>query len=331
MTQAANDAAAGLLSPADAAGLHEAASSPEAAGRHEAASSPEAAGPRGVPGALGADSGLAALADLVAAGNVVILTGAGLSTESGIPDYRGPTGLARRAEPMTYQTFVSGTAARQRYWARSHQGWQHIASAAPNAGHRAVAELQHGGLLAGIITQNVDGLHQAAGARQVVELHGSLDRVVCLGCGERTSRGRLDQRLRTANPGLDLRPRQINPDGDAVLADDQTADFTVADCLSCGGVLKPDVVFFGENVPPSRVAECYSLVERAGSLIVLGSSLTVMSGFRFVRHAARHAIPVMIVNHGPTRGDAHARLKLDAPLGQTLTALVALVSRSGSE
>jgi NAD-dependent SIR2 family protein deacetylase len=227
---------------------------------------------------------------------------------------------------MTYQTFVSGAAGRQRYWARSHQGWQHIARAAPNAGHRAVAELERGGLLTAIITQNVDGLHQAAGAQRVVELHGSLYRVVCLGCGERTSRAGLDQRLRAANPGLDGQVRQINPDGDAILADDQAADFSVVDCRSCGGLLKPDVVFFGENVPPSRVAECYSLVEGAGALLVLGSSLTVMSGYRFVRHAAQHAIPVMIVNHGPTRGDAHAQLTLDAPLGQTLTEVVELVA-----
>ena len=160
-----------------------------------------------------------ALADLVAGGGVVILSGAGISTESGIPDYRGPSGLARRAEPMTYQTFTGGAAARRRYWARSHHGWRHIAAAVPNAGHRAVAELQRRGLVAGVITQNVDGLHQAAGTRQVIELHGSLYRVVCLGCGQRTSRAALDQRLRAANPGWAAPVAQLSPDGDAVLAD----------------------------------------------------------------------------------------------------------------
>ena len=261
--------------------------------------------------------------ELVARGDVVILSGAGLSTESGIPDYRGPTGLARRAEPMTYQTFTGGAAARRRYWARSHYGWQHIAGAVPNAGHHAVAELQRSGLLAGIITQNVDGLHQAAGAQRVIELHGSLYRVACLGCGQRTSRAALDQRLRAANPGWAAPVTQISPDGDAVLADEEADRFQVVDCLDCGGLLKPDVVFFGENVPVPRVEECYALTGRARALVVLGSSLTVMSGYRFVRHAAKLAIPIVIINQGPTRGDAHARLILEAPLGQALTILAA--------
>jgi NAD-dependent SIR2 family protein deacetylase len=266
------------------------------------------------------------LVDLFSGREVVILSGAGLSTESGIPDYRGPSGVARRAEPMTYQAFTGSAAARQRYWARSHLGWRHIGRARPNAGHLAVAELERRGLLAGIITQNVDGLHQAAGARGVTELHGSLDRVVCLSCGQRTSRLELDRRLRAANPGWAARVAGINPDGDAVLGDDdrlRVAGFRVADCASCGGLVKPDVIFFGENVPRPRVDECYSLVERAAALVVLGSSLTVLSGYRFVRHAARHGVPVAIVNRGATRGDADAVVTLDAPLGATLTALVA--------
>jgi NAD-dependent SIR2 family protein deacetylase len=263
------------------------------------------------------------LAELIAGGGVVILSGAGLSTESGIPDYRGETGRRRRVEPMTYQTFVGSVAARRRYWARSHLGWRHVARADPNAGHRAVTELQRRGLVAGIITQNVDGLHQSAGARHVIELHGGLDRVACLGCGRRTSRHLLDQRLRAANPGWHARAGAINPDGDAVLTDDQIDAFHIVDCRSCGGVLKPDVVFFGENVPRPRVEECFALTERAGSLLVLGSSLTVMSGYRFVRHASRYAVPVAIINRGPTRGDAHALLTLDAPLGSALTALLA--------
>lgn len=262
------------------------------------------------------------LADLVGDGEVVVLSGAGLSTESGIPDYRGETGRRRRADPMTYHTFVSSAGARRRYWARSHLGWRHITGASPNAGHRAVAELQRRGLVAGIITQNVDGLHQAAGARQVVELHGSLHRVRCLACGRRTSRHALDRRLRAANPGWHVRPEQINPDGDAVLSAEEVEGFRTVDCDGCGGLLKPDVVFFGENVPPSRVADCYALTERAGLLLVLGSSLTVMSGYRFVRHAAARSIPVAIVNQGPTRGDGEALMTFNAPLGPALTALL---------
>jgi NAD-dependent SIR2 family protein deacetylase len=266
---------------------------------------------------------LTQLVQLVTDGGVLVLSGAGLSTESGIPDYRGPTGLARRAEPMTYQEFTRSAAARRRYWARSHQGWRHVARAEPNAGHHAVADLDRRGLLTGIITQNVDGLHQAAGAWQVIELHGSLDRVVCLGCGQRSSREALDRRLHAANPGWSAVVTQINPDGDAVVASEQAERFAVADCVSCGGVLKPDVVFFGENVPRPRVEECYALTERASLLLVLGSSLTVMSGYRFVRHACGHAVPVAIINQGSTRGDALARLTIDAPLGETLTALTA--------
>lgn len=269
------------------------------------------------------DSRLASLASLIAAGGVAILSGAGLSTESGIPDYRGPTGLARRAQPMTYQTFTASAAARQRYWARSHLGWRAIAAAVPNRGHQAVAELERRGLLTGIITQNVDSLHQGAGARQVIELHGSLSRVRCLGCGQRTARAELDRRLRAANPGWDMQPGQLNPDGDAMLSAGAEARFQVVDCTGCGGVLKPDVIFFGENVPRPRVDSCYELVTGSRALIVLGSSLTVMSGYRFVRHAARHGIPVAIVNQGPTRGDPEATFTVDAPLGATLSALVA--------
>jgi NAD-dependent SIR2 family protein deacetylase len=263
------------------------------------------------------------LAGLISAGQVAVLSGAGLSTESGIPDYRGPTGLARRAQPMTYQAFTGGAAARQRYWARSHQGWQLMSRAVPNDGHRAVAELDRRRLLSGIITQNVDGLHQAAGARGVTELHGSLDLVRCLGCGERTPRGELGRRLRAANPGWAAEVTQVNPDGDVTLADEQVLSFRVVDCAGCGGVLKPDVIFFGENVPRPRVDECFALVERSSALVVLGSSLTVMSGYRFVRHAARLELPVVIVNQGATRGDADAMITIDAPLGTTLTALAA--------
>jgi NAD-dependent SIR2 family protein deacetylase len=231
---------------------------------------------------------------------------------------------------MTYQAFTGSAAARQRYWARSHLGWRHIAGAAPNAGHLAVAELERHGLLRGIITQNVDGLHQAAGGRAVTELHGSLHRVVCLSCWRRTPRPALDERLRAANPpiGGDLpADATVNPDGDVAL--EETGGFAVVDCEQCGGVLKPDVVFFGENVPKPRVASCYDLVAGAAALVVLGSSLTVMSGFRYVRHAASLGIPVVIVNQGETRGDVLAAATIDAPLGDTLTTVVRELGLAG--
>ena len=270
---------------------------------------------------------------MVGSGGVLILSGAGLSTESGIPDYRGPTGLARRATPMTYQAFIGSAEARQRYWARSYLGWRHIGRAVPNAGHRAVAELSRRGLLTGIITQNVDGLHQAAGpvmgGAAVTELHGSLHWVICLSCGQRTPRTELARRLEAANPGWDAQlAAAIKPDGDADADAGAIASFIVADCSACHGVLKPDVVFFGENVPRPRAEACYALVERSRALVVLGSSLTVMSGLRYVRHAARGQRPIVIVNQGVTRGDVYATATLDAPLGQTLTELVSRIGDS---
>jgi len=265
------------------------------------------------------------LAAMVAVANVVVLSGAGLSTESGIPDYRGPDGTLRRQLPMTLQTFTGDAAARRRYWARSQLGWRHVAQAQPNAGHRAVVELEHRGLLAGTITQNVDGLHAAAGSRGVVELHGSLAGVVCLGCGDRTSRELLDVRLRQANPGWQPSPSAVNPDGDIELGEQQLETFRPMECTTCGGVLKPDVVFFGETVPPERVAAGFELVERASALLVLGSSLLVMSGYRFVLRAVRRGVPVAIVNQGATRGDRTAALKVNAPLGAVLPELVQAV------
>ena len=262
------------------------------------------------------------LVELVAGGDVVVLSGAGLSTESGIPDYRGPTGTLRRSLPMTYQAFTGDAAARRRYWARSHLGWRHIARATPNDGHRAVTELERRGLLAGVITQNVDGLHQAAGARDVVDLHGRLDRVVCLDCGDLSTRDRLDARLRAVNGGWQAEVTAINPDGDVDLAEGALDGFTPVDCDVCGGMLKPDVVFFGETVPRERVQGCFARVEAARALLVLGSSLTVMSGYRFVLRAGKTGIPVGIVNQGATRGDDRAVVTVDAPLGEVLPALV---------
>ena len=270
------------------------------------------------------------IADLIAAGGVVVLSGAGLSTESGIPDYRGPTGMARRHTPMTYQLFVGDAAARHRYWARSYLGWRQIASARPNAGHLAVAALQRQGVLDGIITQNVDGLHQAAGAVDVIELHGGLTHVVCLECGVPESRLDLDQRLHVLNPGFATDALRINPDGDAEISDEALEAFVMAGCVVCASdLVKPDVVFFGENVPRARVDRCFDLVDTASSVLVLGSSLTVMSGLRFVRRASANGTPVAIVNQGPTRGDEFATVRVDAPLGQELSRLAAFSLRAG--
>jgi NAD-dependent SIR2 family protein deacetylase len=268
-------------------------------------------------------TGIDALADLVADGDVAVLSGAGLSTDSGIPDYRGPSGAARRHTPMTFQAFFGSDDARRRYWARSHLGWRLIARAQPNVGHHAVAELERGGLLTGVVTQNVDGLHAAAGSRSLVELHGNLSRVVCLHCDDVSSREGLDARLREANADWQAHVSAVNPDGDVDLPDDVVAAFRTVDCLLCGGILKPDVVFFGETVPRDGVVASFELVERSRAVVVLGSSLTVMSGYRFVLRAAKLAIPVAIVNCGPTRGDDKARLKIDAPLGDVLPALTA--------
>jgi NAD-dependent SIR2 family protein deacetylase len=262
------------------------------------------------------------LSALVGAGGVVILSGAGLSTESGIPDYRGPRGAkARRPEPTSFSEFTSSAAARQRYWARSHAGWPVFARALPNAGHRAIAALQQAGLVSGIITQNVDGLHHAAGSDQVLDLHGRLCRVVCLSCGASTSRAELQARLDAANPGRTGVTAGVKPDGDADLPEHAVEEFVVVTCDRCGGTLKPDVVFFGENVPADRVAAGYRLLDRAHSLLVLGSSLTVFSGRRFVLRAVANSLPVAIVNDGPTRADELAAVRLAARLGTVLSQL----------
>ncbi|MEU6345905.1 NAD-dependent protein deacetylase [Streptomyces sp. NPDC046977] len=266
-----------------------------------------------------ATTDLEPVADALGAGGVLVLSGAGISTESGIPDYRGEGGSLSRHTPMTYQDFTGDAQARRRYWARSHLGWRTFGRARPNAGHRAVAAFGRRGLLSGVITQNVDGLHQAAGSEGVVELHGSLARVVCLSCGAFSPRGELARRLEEANRGFEPVAAAINPDGDADLTDEQVGDFHVVPCVVCGGVLKPYVVFFGEAVPQQRVEECRALVGEAASLLVLGSSLTVMSGLRFVRQAAQAGKPVLIVNRDATRGDRHALTRVALPLGTALT------------
>jgi NAD-dependent SIR2 family protein deacetylase len=258
---------------------------------------------------------------VLAGRRIVVLSGAGISTDSGIPDYRGPDAPARR--PMTYDEFVSGPTAQQRYWARSHVGWRRMSQALPNDGHRAVAGLESAGVVTSVITQNVDGLHQAAGSRDVVDLHGRLSRVVCLRCGDVSSRAALDRRLAELNPGFaddeKVAVAVQAPDGDADVG--SIAGFVVAVCLVCGGPLKPDVVFFGENVPPARVRACYDAVDAAGALLVAGSSLTVQSGLRFVRRAHQHGIPVVLVNRGATRGDPLVTVKIDAGCTPVLRAL----------
>jgi NAD-dependent SIR2 family protein deacetylase len=267
------------------------------------------------------DVELEGLAGLVRGGNVVVLSGAGISTESGIPDYRGPEGK-QRVTPMMYQEFVGSVANRQRYWARSFVGWRRFAAAAPNAGHYAVAKLQLAGLVDAIITQNVDGLHQRAGAHDVLELHGALDRVICLNCGDRSSRVELEERMRAANPDFVAAPHEIRPDGDVVIDDGEVRRFQLVRCLVCGSdLLKPDVIFFGESVPKELVTRCFTEVERSSALLVLGSSLQVMSGYRFVLRASELGIPVAIVTRGITRGDDQATIRIDAPLGETLVRL----------
>ena len=269
------------------------------------------------------------LAEWTGDGGVVVLSGAGLSTESGIPDYRGPSGAARTNTPMTYQAFTRDPVARRRYWARSHLGWRTIGDARPNAGHRAVARLQELARLDGIITQNVDGLHQAGGAHGVVELHGNLARITCLDCGDLVDRRAHEARLNEANPDFAAAVSTINPDGDAEIDDTDLDGFTVVDCESCGGMLKPDVVYFGETVPAPRVSRSFELVAGARTLLVLGSSLTVMSGRRFVLRAAKDGIRIAIVNQGTTRGEPYANLIVDAPLGEVLPELVRRVEGAG--
>ncbi|MEU4647096.1 Sir2 family NAD-dependent protein deacetylase [Nocardia fluminea] len=269
---------------------------------------------------------VARAAELLIGRRTVVISGAGLSTDSGIPDYRGPDSPPRT--PMTYQQFVGDPVFRQRYWARNHIGWRQMDAARPNPGHRALARLERAGAVSGVITQNVDLLHMKAGARQVIDLHGTYARVRCLGCANLISRMTLAQRLETANPGFaenvsaSATGIEVAPDADAVVTD--TDRFRMVDCLECGGMLKPDIVYFGENVPPDRVAAAFGMVEQAQAILVAGSSLTVMSGLRFVRRAAKNGVPVVIVNRGRTRGDELAAVRIDAGCSEVLGALAEL-------
>lgn len=247
---------------------------------------------------------------------IVALTGAGISTASGIPDYRSP-GAPRRT-PMTLQQFLGSPEFRTRYWARNHLGWRHMDAALPNAAHRALAALPG---MTGVITQNVDLLHLKAGSRGVVDLHGNYAQVRCLSCENRISRHRLHAILEPLNAGFVARiagrgALEVAPDADVVI--DDTGDFTMIDCPRCGGILKPDIVYFGESVPKPRVAHAFSMVDGADALLVLGTSLTVMSGLRFVRRAAKLGTPVVIVNRGRTRGDELADVTVDVDVATAL-------------
>ncbi len=260
---------------------------------------------------------------LLSGKRIVVVSGAGMSTESGIPDYRGPNSPPRN--PMTFQQFIGDHEFRRHYWARNHVGWRHMDAARPNSGHRALAELERRGAVSGVITQNVDMLHTKAGSRRVLDLHGVYARVVCLSCGQLVSRLTLAQRLDRANPGFlaSVAPAEgveIAPDADAVIT--STAHFRMVACEHCGGVLKPDIVYFGESVPKPLVAEAFDLVDRADALLVLGSSLTVQSGLRFVRHAAKASIPIVIVNRGASRGDEFASITSHAGCTEALSELL---------
>jgi NAD-dependent SIR2 family protein deacetylase len=270
-----------------------------------------------------------ALVELLTGLRIAVLTGAGISTDSGIPDYRGPD--SPPANPMTIRQFTSSREYRQRYWARNHLGWRHMAATQPNAGHRALAALERAGVVTGVITQNVDLLHTKAGSRTVINLHGTYARVVCLDCGHTMSRAALAERLEAANPGFTERAELLGgpavaPDADAIVADTDT--FRFVDCPACAGMLKPDIVYFGESVAKMVVDQAYSLINDSDALLVAGSSLTVFSGYRFVRRAAAQQIPVAIVNRGPTRGDDLAAVKVDAGCSPLLTLLAQELSGS---
>jgi NAD-dependent SIR2 family protein deacetylase len=260
-----------------------------------------------------------ALVELLRGRRVCVLTGAGCSTESGIPDYRGPGTRERARNPIQHRAFLEDPAVRARYWARATVGWEHFSGAAPNAAHHALAALERAGVVNGLITQNVDRLHHAAGSKNIVELHGALAEVRCLACGTMEDRAALQQRLLVSNPGFAARSVEIAPDGDAELS--SVADFVVPACLACDGILKPDVVCFGDNEPRARVDAAFRLLEEAEVLLVVGSSLAVFSGYRFVLKAVERSMPVGLVNVGETRADPHARVRVDARAGDVLPAL----------
>ena len=266
----------------------------------------------------------AALADFVMRHpRLFVLGGAGCSTESGIPDYRDADGEWKRPSPVTFQAFTGDDATRRRYWARSLVGWPTMAHARPGTAHLALARLEELGHVEMLLTQNVDGLHEAAGSRRVVDLHGRIDTVRCLGCETRTPRAMLQVELRRRNPRFAQLEAAAAPDGDADLEDHDFAAFDIPACPVCGGMLKPDVVFFGESVPRDRVVAAQAALAAADAMLVVGSSLMVYSGFRFAQAAASAGKPLAAVNLGRTRADSLFGLKVAQPVGETLTDLVA--------
>jgi len=256
---------------------------------------------------------------------IFVLTGAGVSTASGIPDYRDDRGNWKHQQPMEYREFVERPEARQRYWARSFIGWQRFRHARPNQAHQALARLEQLKRLTHTVTQNVDGLHQRAGSRQVTELHGSLATVGCLACGVAIERASMQQQLGDRNPLLAELSAQIAPDGDACLNGFDASGIDVPGCISCGGILKPQVVFFGENVPAARVEQCFDALASADAMLVIGSSLMVYSGFRFVRAARRADIPVAAVNLGKTRADELLTLKVRLDCAKALNSVLSKI------
>jgi NAD-dependent SIR2 family protein deacetylase len=267
---------------------------------------------------------VAQLRDFIAGhSRLAVLTGAGVSTESGIPDYRDASGAWKCAPPMQHQQFMASHAARQRYWARALVGFRTLHGARPGAAHLALARLEAAGVIHGIITQNVDGLHQKAGSRCVIDLHGRAEQVRCMGCGALRMRYDLHGELAERNPAWLAVEAEARPDGDAAVEQDFST-FEVPGCRRCGiGIWKPDVVFFGDNVPRERVARARALVEEAEALLVVGSSLMVYSGYRFARQASHAGKPIACLNLGRTRGDAFYSLKLESPIGEVLGAVAA--------
>ncbi len=250
---------------------------------------------------------------------IAVLTGAGISTDSGIPDYRG-AGAPVHRKPMDFAAFLADERNRKRYWAGSHLGWSHFSSVSPNAGHLAVARMEQDGVATGVITQNVDGLHARAGSRRVVELHGAMRRVTCLTCGQTFARADIADRMTRQNPWLDSPGAlEVRPDGDVHIEDIDR--MIIPDCSVCAGMLKPDVVFFGEFVPTTVFASARSILRVSDALVIAGSSLAVNSGVRLLDQAAKRRLPIVIVNRGVTRGDKRASLKIDAGVSEVLTEL----------
>ena len=253
---------------------------------------------------------------------IFVLTGAGISTASGIPDYRDESGQWKHQRPMEISEFTARPEARQRYWSRSVVGWQKFFPAHPNSAHRALAQLEALGKTALTVTQNVDGLHQQAGSQKVIELHGTLFSTGCLDCGFSMPRARMQQQLLEINPVLGQLTANIAPDGDAQLRNFDHRQIEVPDCPECGGILKPDVVFFGENVPIERVDCCFEALATADAMLVVGSSLMVYSGFRFARKAHQLGLPIVAINLGKTRADELLDLKLEQDCADLLPGVI---------